>query len=155
MTLMKLSAFVLGFVIVCGVSNADSAAVVRGPAWQPSPGNKQLPLWPRASPDSHPPAKPEATETSGSIAGRPLTSVTNVSRPMDWNQRCGCYNGTKSSMALVDAQRTLGLVRFHAAERHIDPHKIGVLGFSAGGHLVAAASTHFEKRLYPAVEPTK
>ena len=46
----------------------------------------------------------------------------------------------------------MGLVRFHAAEWHIDPHKIGVLGFSAGGHLVAAVSTHFEKRLYPAVD---
>jgi alpha/beta hydrolase fold len=45
----------------------------------------------------------------------------------------------------------VGLVRFHAAEWHIDPHKIGVLGFSAGGHLMAAISTHFEKRLYPAV----
>ena len=53
---------------------------------------------------------------------------------------------------LEDAQRTVGLVRFHAAEWHIDPHKIGVLGFSAGGHLVAAISTHFEKRLYPAVD---
>ena len=39
----------------------------------------------------------------------------------------------------------MGLVRFHAAEWHIDPHKIGVLGFSAGGHLVAAMSTHFER----------
>ena len=56
----------------------------------------------------------------------------------------------ESPMALEDAQRTVGLVRFHAAEWHIDPHKIGVLGFSAGGHLVAAMSTHFEKRLYPA-----
>jgi len=53
---------------------------------------------------------------------------------------------------LEDAQRTVGLVRFHAAEWHIDPHKIGVLGFSAGGHLVAAISNHFEKRLYPAVD---
>ena len=55
-------------------------------------------------------------------------------------------------MALEDAQRTLGLVRFHAAEWHIDPHKIGVLGFSAGGHLVVALSTEFETRLYPAVD---
>jgi protein-L-isoaspartate(D-aspartate) O-methyltransferase len=54
--------------------------------------------------------------------------------------------------ALEDAQRTVGLVRFHAAEWRIDPHKIGVLGFSAGGHMVAALSTHFEKRLYPAVD---
>jgi acetyl esterase/lipase len=58
----------------------------------------------------------------------------------------------KSPMALEDAQRTVGLVRFHAGEWHIDPHKIGVLGFSAGGHLVAAISTHFEKRLYSAID---
>jgi acetyl esterase/lipase len=58
----------------------------------------------------------------------------------------------ESPEALEDAQRTVGLVRFHAAEWHIDPHKIGVLGFSAGGHLVAAMSVHFEKRLYPAAD---
>jgi acetyl esterase/lipase len=64
--------------------------------------------------------------------------------------RSGPY--PKSPMALEDAQRTVGLVRFHAAERHVNPHKIGVLGFSAGGHLVAAMSTHFKQRLYPAVD---
>ena len=54
--------------------------------------------------------------------------------------------------ALEDAQRAVGLVRFRAAQWHIDPHKIGVLGMSAGGHMVAAISTHFEKRLYPTVD---
>jgi acetyl esterase/lipase len=58
----------------------------------------------------------------------------------------------ESPMALEDAQRTVGLVRLHAAEWHIDPHKIGVLGFSAGGHLAAAMSTHYEKRLYAPVD---
>lgn len=58
----------------------------------------------------------------------------------------------KSSAALQDAQRALGIVRAHAAEWKIDPHKIGVLGFSAGGHLAAAISTHFDKRLYEAVD---
>jgi len=58
----------------------------------------------------------------------------------------------ESPMALEDAQRAMGLLRLHAAEWHIDPHKIGVLGFSAGGHLVAAMSTHFAQRLYPAVD---
>jgi acetyl esterase/lipase len=58
----------------------------------------------------------------------------------------------ESPMALEDAQRTVGLVRFHAAEWHVDPHKIGVLGFSAGGHLVAAMSTHFAHRLYSPVD---
>jgi acetyl esterase/lipase len=54
--------------------------------------------------------------------------------------------------ALEDAQRTVGLVRFQAAQWHIDPRKIGVIGFSAGGHMVAAISTHFEQRLYPEVD---
>ncbi len=54
--------------------------------------------------------------------------------------------------ALEDAQRTVGLLRSQAAQWHIDPRKIGVLGFSAGGHMVAAMSTHFDKRLYPAVD---
>ena len=58
----------------------------------------------------------------------------------------------ESPMALEDAQRTLRLACFHAAEWHIDPHKIGVVGFSAGGHLSAAMSNHFAKRLYPAVD---
>ena len=58
----------------------------------------------------------------------------------------------KPSLALEDAQRTVGLVRAHAAEWHIDPHKVGVLGFSAGGHLAAAISNDYRKRLYPAVD---
>src|SRR5580658_3028477 len=58
----------------------------------------------------------------------------------------------ESPMALEDAQRTVSLVRLHAAEWHIDPHKIGVLGFSAGGHMVAAMSVHFDKRLYQPVD---
>jgi acetyl esterase/lipase len=49
---------------------------------------------------------------------------------------------------LQDAQRALGLVRFHAAEWHIDSKRIGIMGFSAGGHLSAVASTRFEKRTY-------
>src|SRR6185369_6718838 len=54
--------------------------------------------------------------------------------------------------ALQDAQRIIGLVRFQAAMWHVDPHKIGVLGFSAGGHMVVTTSTHFEKRVYSAVD---
>jgi acetyl esterase/lipase len=54
----------------------------------------------------------------------------------------------KSPAALQDAQRAMGIVRSHAAEWGIDPSRIGVLGFSAGAHLAAALSTHFEQRLY-------
>ncbi len=58
----------------------------------------------------------------------------------------------KSSAALEDAQRALGLVRAHAAEWHIDPNRVGVLGFSAGAHLAAALSTHFDQRLYDSID---
>jgi acetyl esterase/lipase len=58
----------------------------------------------------------------------------------------------KSSAALQDAQRAMGLVRKHAAEWHVDRRRIGVLGFSAGGHLSAAISTHFDQRLYEPVD---
>ncbi|MEO8662739.1 MAG: alpha/beta hydrolase, partial [Bryobacteraceae bacterium] len=47
---------------------------------------------------------------------------------------------------LQDAQRAVGLTRSHAAEWGIDPRRIGVLGFSAGGHLAAAVSNNYSAR---------
>ena len=58
----------------------------------------------------------------------------------------------KSEAALQDAQRAVGIVRSHAAEWHIDPKRVGVLGFSAGAHLAAALSAHFDKRLYDPID---
>lgn len=58
----------------------------------------------------------------------------------------------QSPAALQDAQRAMGLVRQHAAEWGIDPNRVGVLGFSAGGHLAAAISTHFDQRLYDPID---
>ncbi len=52
--------------------------------------------------------------------------------------------------ALQDAQRALGLVRYRASEFNIDPTRIGVLGFSAGGHLAAAlTASSANPRTYP------
>ncbi len=94
----------------------------------------------------------EGTEVCDWLTSKGITCVVLKYRvPGEHlNPRSGPY--PKSPMALEDAQRTIGLVRFHAAEWHIDPHKIGVLGFSAGGHLVGATSTNFKKRLYPPVD---
>jgi acetyl esterase/lipase len=58
----------------------------------------------------------------------------------------------KASAALQDAQRAVGIVRAHAAEWHIDVNRVGVLGFSAGAHLAAALSTHFDQRLYDPID---
>lgn len=183
------------------------------PAWQPSPGHTQVPIWPGVVPDAQPVADPEnetKTETDALVAGRPWVWVRKVSRPTmtvysptgknteaavvvfpgggysilaidlegtevcdwltsrgitcvllkyrvpdsgpAWHDDCQCHIHPKAPTALEDAQRTLGLVRFHAAEWHLDPHKIGVLGFSAGGHLVANISTHFAQRAYAPVD---
>jgi acetyl esterase/lipase len=200
---MKPSVFALCLLFAFGGASAQM------PAWQPSAGHTQVPIWLGAAPDAQPVASPEnetKTATEPLVAGRPWVYVGKVTRPTmtvylpkgrntraavvvfpgggywilaidlegtevcDWLTsrgitcvllkyrvpgeglfpKSGPY--PHSPMALEDAQRTVGLVRFRAAEWHIDPHKIGVLGFSAGGHLVAATSTHFKQRLYPAVD---
>ena len=69
-----------------------------------------------------------------------------------WSESCNCRVVPNKPIALEDAQRTLGLLRFHAKEWNIDPHKIGVIGFSAGGHMVADISNRFQKRFYPLVD---
>ena len=191
--------------LACGASRLFA----RPPAWQPSPGHTQLPIWPGAAPDAQPANGPEVVGTvvdaqgaNRLIGGKPWLYVDRVSQPTmtvyfpagrntgvavvvfpgggynilamdlegtevcDWLMsrgitcvllkyrvpcaKVGPYRDCPA--ALADAQRTVGLVRFRAGQWHIDPRKIGVLGFSAGGHMVAALSTHFEKRLYPAVD---
>jgi len=182
--------------------------------WQPSPGHRQVAIWPGAVPDARPVAGPETMEITTNpkdfVAGKPGTAIKNVSRPtmtvysptgkntgaavvvfpgggysilaidlegtevcdwltakgitcvllkyrvpdsgLAWHDDCKCNIHPIAPTALEDAQRTVGLVRFHAAEWHIDPHKIGVLGFSAGGHMVANISTHFTERAYAPVD---
>jgi len=192
-------------VLACGRLSAQTNV------WQPSPGHKQLPIWPDAAPDPQPVPGPEEVLSKSPdpaslpwvVAGKPFVFVVNVSKPtmtvyspkgtntrvavivfpgggynalamdLEGTEICDWLNSkgmtavllkyrvptkpkvgpyTESPQALQDAQRTLSLVRFHAADWHIDPHKLGVIGFSAGGHMVAATSTHFEKRSYPAAD---
>jgi acetyl esterase/lipase len=98
----------------------------------------------------------EGTEVCDWLTSKGTTCVLLKYRVPDsgpaWHDNCRCHIHPKVPAALEDAQRTVGLVRFHAAEWHIDPHKIGVLGFSAGGHLVANISTHFAQRSYASVD---
>jgi acetyl esterase/lipase len=98
----------------------------------------------------------EGTEVCDWLTAKGITCVLLKYRVpnsgMHWDEGCQCQLKPKAPTALEDAQRTIGLVRLQAAEWHIDPHKIGVLGFSAGGHLVADISTHFARRLYPVVD---
>jgi acetyl esterase/lipase len=74
------------------------------------------------------------------------------SRPYDWHTHSRPHNLEVPIQALEDVQRTLGLLRLHSAELAIDPKKIGVMGFSAGGYLVAQISNNYKKRLYKPVD---
>ena len=66
-----------------------------------------------------------------------------------WDKRCNCRRTPRVSMALQDAQRAISLLRSRAGEWGVDPHRIGVLGFSAGGHLSAAVSNEPTRRYTP------
>ncbi len=96
----------------------------------------------------------EGTEICGWLTSRGITCVLLKYRvpSAPYGVRCNCYSFALSVPALEDAQRALRLVRFHAADWHVDPHKVGVIGFSAGGYLVAEASTNFKRRLYAPVD---
>ncbi|MGC2421184.1 MAG: alpha/beta hydrolase [Candidatus Acidiferrales bacterium] len=203
---MRTLAAVLCLIFSAGTLGAQS------PLWQPSPGHKQVQIWPGAAPDAQSAPGPETFDsgTGPGVAGKPVAWVTNVTQPTmtvyspmgkktgaavvvfpgggfeglamdlegtevcdwltsrgitcvllkyripslpyDWHCKCRPDNLVTPTPALEDAQRTIGLVRLHAAEWRIDPHKIGVLGFSAGGYLVAEISTNYEKRLYAVVD---
>ena len=54
--------------------------------------------------------------------------------------------------ALQDAQRALSLAREHGAEWNIDPHRLGIIGFFAGGNLAAKTSAPLEERSSPAID---
>lgn len=58
----------------------------------------------------------------------------------------------KHTAPLQDAQRALGVLRHRARELRVDPKRIGVVGFSAGGHLAAALASNVGQRTYPSVD---
>nr|WP_262234729.1 alpha/beta hydrolase [Stenotrophomonas maltophilia] len=69
----------------------------------------------------------------------------------NWDPDCNCRDNPTVPMALQDAQRAMGLLRAQAERWNIDPKRVGVIGFSAGGHVVAGLSTH-ARRSYTAVD---
>ncbi len=70
----------------------------------------------------------------------------------NWNEETRRHETPKVPMALQDAQRAVSLVRFKAKEYGMDPDRIGVMGFSAGGHLAVLSSTAFGSRAYAPID---
>jgi acetyl esterase/lipase len=83
-----------------------------------------------------------------------LTSIgmTGIILKYRCPRRPGDVRGEPPLGPLKDAQRAVSLVRTRAKEWGIDPKKIGMVGFSAGGHLVGAACTNFELRAYEGID---
>ena len=99
----------------------------------------------------------EGTEVCDWLTSKGVTCVLLKYRvPSEpYDPKCDCRPDgglVIPTRSLADLQRTMGLVRLRAKEWHIDPHKVGVLGFSAGGYLAAEISTKYRQRLYAAVD---
>jgi acetyl esterase/lipase len=91
----------------------------------------------------------EGTEICDWVVRQGMTCVMLKYRtPQVWPQENGKQQRPKALLGLEDAQRAMGLLRQRASTYGIDPHKIGVIGFSAGAYLVANMS-NTEERTYP------
>lgn len=84
----------------------------------------------------------EGTEICDWATAKGMTCVVLKYRvPQTWRHAdCHCQRQPDPFLPLQDAQRAMGLLRQRAASLGVDPHRIGVIGFSAGGHLVTAIS---------------
>lgn len=98
----------------------------------------------------------EGTEVCDWLTAKGITCVLLKYRVPNtghhWDRSARRHRWPKIEMALQDAQRAISLVRYRALEWKVDPRRIGVIGFSAGGHLVADVSTRFDVRAYTPVD---
>jgi acetyl esterase/lipase len=95
-----------------------------------------------------------AWDHEGEQVARWLNSIGVTAAVLKYRvpRRPGTPKGEPPPQALMDAQRAISIVRSKAADWGVDPKRVGVLGFSAGGHLAAWSATNFDKRSYEPVD---
>lgn len=150
-----------------------------GPLHCASPGNPEsFPLWPREAPIGggatapskatltvHVPKTPNGVAMVICPGGGYRGKVTGaeghgIAQWLNQNGIVGVVleyrlpNGN-SFLPLADAQRAIRTVRSMASEWKVDPAKIGIIGFSAGGHLASTAGTHFDSGSEAALDPVE
>jgi len=91
----------------------------------------------------------EGTDIAKFLNGKGIAGIVVKYRlPSDKSQ------SEKWNVPLIDAQRAIRMVRSKAEEFNIEPDKIGIIGFSAGGHLASTLGTHFSEQVYEPVDET-
>lgn len=89
----------------------------------------------------------EGTDIAKFLNGKGIAGIVVKYRlPSDVSQT------DKHNVPLIDAQRALRIVRGRAKVYDIDPNKIGIVGFSAGGHLASTLGTHFNEKVYEPID---
>ena len=160
---MRMKFAVVALILVC-------PALIRGQSQlQPTSGSAEILLWPEGAPGAlgtRPEDKPSltpflvATKPTGAAivvcpGGAYARLAPHEGAPVaQWLNSLGIKafvlkyrlgtNGYHHPAMLQDAQRAIRYVRSHAAEFGIDANRIGILGFSAGGHEASSAGTHFD-----------
>lgn len=144
-------------------------------AWSQVP--VEMPLWPKAQ-DAEMDASKAPTLTYYTPSGRMATNVAVVVCPgggyghlaieheghdvAKWFNSFGVHSfilkyryGKENHhpVPMNDAKRAIALVRYHAKEWGINPNKIGIIGFSAGGHLASTVGTHSDSGIADAKDP--
>lgn len=153
-------------VLICSVMSF-AAAQTKAPPLDPNLGITTMPVWGAHIPDFNgspddiptltvfPPFRPNGTAVIVAPGGgyTMLASNHEGRQVADWfaargitafvlKYRLGPHN--LFPIPLEDAQRAIRLVRYHAAKFHVAPDRIGIIGFSAGGHLAASTGTLFD-----------
>jgi acetyl esterase/lipase len=160
-----------GLLILAGLSIATTYGI--------EPGTKTELLWPNGAPGAkgndtndkptmsiYLPAKEKATGSAVVIfpgGGYQMVAIDHEGRQVArWLNELGIAafvvdyrhrgRGYGHPAPIQDAQRAIRTVRSRSAEFSIEPNKIGVIGFSAGGHLASTAGTHFNEKFYEPVD---
>jgi acetyl esterase/lipase len=172
----------LAMVVVCALTGAVAMLMIGANPAQAAdwpPNGVPVVLWPNGAPNAigeedvdiptltpHWPEHPVATGTAVIVC--PGGSYTHLAMDHEGHQVAAWLNtlGVPAfvlkyrlgpryhhPVMLEDAQRAIRYVRAHAAEFHLQADRIGIMGFSAGGHLAASTGTHFEESRADAPDP--
>jgi len=155
-----------------------AASTILGTTALSSGEDKVLPLWPQGVPDArgNGPADNPIITVHLPPAGSTNTVAVLICPGGGYGGLCSSYEGHdvakwlngfgiagivlkyrmspyRHPVPLHDAQRAMRLIRLHAQEWNIDAHRIGAMGFSAGGHLASTLGTQFDAGNPGAAEP--